>query len=211
MRQHQQTWRRSMDTVKVRPLRPYEQKKLHRLKGQRTNAVNSRHARIVLLSRGGLRNRAIAAQAGCSPQWARTIIHRFNAEGLGGITWYPYLHASGTPRRFTADLVEQAAEVALSSPKALIGMSRWSLDKLRQYLAEQHVMGPISREWLRTLLRRLKVRWRRTKTWKESDDPRFRQKYRRIRALYRRRPEAGRRICVDELGPLNLQPRHGTC
>jgi transposase len=29
--------------------------------------------------------------------------------------------------------------------------------------------------------------------------------------LYRRRPEGGRRICVDEFGPLNLQPRHGAC
>jgi transposase len=200
-----------MDTVKVRPLRPHEHRKLHRLKGQRTNAVNCRHARIVLLSRGGLRNRDIATQAGCSPQWARTIIHRFNAHGLDGITWYPYLHTSGAARHFTADLVEQIAEVALSSPKALIGMGRWSLDKLRQYLAEQRVVGRISREWLRTLLRRLKVRWRRTKTWKESNDPLFWQKYRRIRVLYRRRPEGGRRLCVDEFGPLNLQPRHGTC
>jgi hypothetical protein len=39
-----------MDKVRVRPLRPHEQKKLLRLKRQRTNAVNSRHARIVLLS-----------------------------------------------------------------------------------------------------------------------------------------------------------------
>jgi hypothetical protein len=49
-----------MDKVKVRPVRPHEQKKLHRLKRQRANAVNSRHARIVLLSRGGLANCAIA-------------------------------------------------------------------------------------------------------------------------------------------------------
>jgi len=200
-----------MDTVKVRPLRPYEHKKLHRLKRQRTNAVNCRHARIVLLSRGGLRNRDIATRAGCTPQWARIVIHRFNAHGLDGITWLPYLHASAAPRRFTADVIEQVAEVALSSPQALIGMTRWSLDKLRRYLAEQKVLPHISREWLRTLLRRLRVRWRRTKTWKESRDPHFWEKYRRIRALYRRRPEGGRRICVDEFGPLNLQPRYGAC
>lgn len=200
-----------MDTVRVRPLRPYEQKKLHRMKRQRTNAVNSRHARIVLLSRGGLRNRDIALRVGCTPQWVRTIIHRFNTRGLDGISWYPYFHAAGAPRRFTADLVEQIAEVALSSPKALIGMSRWSLTKLRDYLVEQKVIARISREWLRTLLRRCRVRWRRTKTWKESNDPQFWGKYRRIRALYRRRPKGGRRVCVDEFGPLNLQPRHGTC
>ena len=32
-----------------------------------------------------------------------------------------------------------------------------------------------------------------------------------MRRLYRRRPKNGRRICVDEFGPLNLQPHHGKC
>jgi transposase len=199
-----------MDKVRVRPLRPYEQHKLHRLKRQRGNAVNSRHARIVLLSRGGLSNRAVAERVGCSPQWVRTVIHRFNAGGLGGILWLPCFHAVA-PRRFPADVTEQIAEVALASPRALIGMNRWSLAKLRAYLVAQGIVGGISLEWLRTLLRRRKVRWRRTKTRKESTDPQFWAKYRRIRRLYRRRPAGGRRICVDEFGPLNLQPRHGTC
>ena len=77
-----------MDTVKVRPLRPYEQRKLRRLKRQHSNAVNHRHARLVLLSRGGLCNRLIAERVGYSPQWVRTIIHRFNAKGILGITWW---------------------------------------------------------------------------------------------------------------------------
>jgi len=51
-----------MDTVKVRPLRPYEQRKLHRLKRQKANGVNSRHARLILLARDGLRNRDIATR-----------------------------------------------------------------------------------------------------------------------------------------------------
>lgn len=55
------------------------------------------------------------------------------------------------------------------------------------------------------------LRWRRTKTWKDSNDPQFWPKYQRIRQLYDRRPSRGRRICVDEFGPLNLQPRHGQC
>ncbi len=199
------------DTVKVRSLRPYEQQKLHRLKRQLANAVNRCHARIVLLSRGGLRNRVIAEHVGCSPQWVRRIIHRFNDHGLDGILWLPYHHAGIGPRCCTADIVEQVAEVALSSPKALIGMNRWSLAKLRTYLVEQGILARISLEWLRTLLRRCHVRWRHTKTWKESTDPQFWEKYQRLRRLDRRRPAGGRRLCVDEFGPLNLQPRHGTC
>jgi transposase len=200
-----------MDTVSVRPLRPHEKKKLLRLKRQRTNAVNSRHARIVLLSRGGSPNRAIARQADCTPQWVRIIIHRFNTAGLDGITWFPFHQTRGTPRKFLADVREQIAEVALSAPKALIGLNQWSVPKLRDYLIEQKVVAHISVEWLAQLLHRGKVRLRRTKTWKESTDPQFWAKYRAIRRLYCKRPAGGRRLCVDEFGPLNLQPRHGQC
>jgi transposase len=179
------------------------------MKRQRTNTVNSRHARIVLLSRGGLSNRAIANRADCTPQWVRTIIHRFNEGGLDSVTWYPFYQTRGTPRKFLADVREQIAEAALSSPKVLIGLNQWSLPKLRDYLIEQKVVVHLSVEWLRQLLHRYKIRLRRTKTWKESTDPQFWQKYRAIRRLYRRRPAGGRRLSVDEFGPLNLQPRHG--
>lgn len=198
------------DRVKVRSLRPHEKTKLHRMKRQRLNTVNSRNGRIVLLSRGGLRNRDIAERVGCTPAWVRQIIHRFNDDGLDGITWYPYLQV-GSERKFTADLREQIAEVALSSPQALIGMTQWSLPKLRAYLVDQKIVPSISVEWLRQFLHRCKIRLRRTKTWKESTDPLFVRKYRAIRALYRQRPTDGRRLCVDEFGPLNLQPRHGHC
>jgi hypothetical protein len=89
-----------MDSVKVRPLRPDEKRKLLRLKRQRGNAVNARHARVVLLSAAGLATRAIATQADCTPQWVRTIIHRFNAGGLLGIVWFPGWQRRDAPRRF---------------------------------------------------------------------------------------------------------------
>lgn len=128
---------------------------------------------------------------------------------VGAIEWYPYWHVNHTPRKFFADVVEQIAEMALSSPKSLIGMAHWSLSKLREYLVDQKVVAEISLAWLHTLLVQFGIRWRHTKTWKQSSDPEFRPKYRRIRRLYGRRPDGGRRICVDEFGPLNLQPRHG--
>jgi hypothetical protein len=141
----------------------------------------------------------------------QAVIHRFNADGVAGIPWYPYWQVRDTPRKFTADVREEVAEVALSSPKALIGMNQWSLAKLRGYLVEQKIVAAVSIEWLRQLPRRCKVRRRRTKTLKESTDPLFWGKYRAIRGLYRQRHAGGRRLCVDEFGPLNLQPRHGHC
>lgn len=200
-----------MDRVRVRRISPSERRILHRMKRQRRNAVNSNHARTILMSSGRLSNREIAQRAGYSPQWVREVIHRFNRAGVDAIQWYPYWQTRGTPRKFLADLVDEIAEVALSSPKALIGMNRWSLSKLRKYLVSQKIIARISLDWLRTLLRRCGIRWRHTKTWKESSDPEFWLKYRRIRRLYGRRPSRGRRICVDEFGPMNLQPRHGQC
>jgi transposase len=200
-----------MNRVIVRRLRPHEAKKLCRMKHQRGNAVNALHARIILLSRGRLASPAIADRVDCSSQWVRIIIHRFNADGIEGVSWYAYWQVRDTPRKFVAEIREQIAEVALSSPKSLIGMNQWSLPKLRDYLVEQKIVGSISVEWLRQFLHRCHVRLRRTKTWKESTDPLFWRKYRAIRRLYRKRPSNGRRLCIDEFGPLNLQPRHGKC
>lgn len=200
-----------MNRVRVRTIAPPERRILHRLKRQRTNQVNCSHARIVLLSSARIPNREIARQVDRSPQWVRQIIHRFNNGGVAAITWYPYGQVRDTPRKFFADVLEQIAEVALSSAKALIGMTEWSLAKLREYLVSQKIIAKISLDWLRTLLLRYGVHWRHTKTWKQSNDPEFGPKYRRIRRLYGRRPPGGRRICVDEFGPLNLQPRHGLC
>ena len=198
-----------MDKVVARRLRPHEGRKLKRMKRQLANTVNSRHARIILLSRGGIRNGDIAGRSGCTATWVRKVIHRFNAGGIQAITWYPYYCCRAGPPKFLADIIEQVCQVALSPPKQLIGMSVWSLAKLREYLVAQEIVPSISLEWLRQMLRRRKIRWRHTKTWKESADPQFWPKYKRIRRLYARRPKGGRRISIDEFGPLNLQPRHG--
>ena len=156
-----------MDKVRARKLHPYEREKLHRMKRQLTNQVNSRHARIVLLSRGGVRNREIAARADCTPRWVRVVLHRFNDDGIEGIAWYPYFQARTGPRKFLADVREQIAAAALSPPRILIGMNQWSLAKLRQYLIEQKIIADVSLPWLRMLLREAGVRWRRTKTWRD--------------------------------------------
>jgi len=179
------------------------------MKRQLSNAVNCRHGRIILLSRGGVCNREIAQRVGCTARWVRTLIHRFNQDGIDAITWYPYYCHRGGPSKFMADVTEQIAEVALSPPRELIGMSVWSLSKLREYLVAQKIVPSISIERLRQILLERKVRWRHTKTWKESSDPDFWPKYRRIRRLYGHRPDGGRRISIDEFGPLNLLPRHG--
>lgn len=198
-----------MDIVKARKLKPWQGRKLKSMKHQLTNAVNRLHARIILLSHGGGTNAQIAKQCDCTPTWVRTIIHRFNDGGIEAIAWYPYFCGPTGPRKFVAEIVEQICEIALSPPKQLVGMNVWSLAKLREYLIAQKIVASISLESLRQLLRRCKVKWRHTKTWKDSKDPEFWPKYKRIKRLYAKRPKGGRRISIDEFGPLNLLPRHG--
>jgi hypothetical protein len=125
--------------------------------------------------------------------------------------WSPYLQEVGQPAAAYRVHKLQAEEdlctcVVLTLLPRLAGLS-----KLREYLVNQTIVVQISLEWLRTLLIRCGIKWRRTKTWKESRDPEFWPKYRRIRRLYARRPAGGRRICIDEFGPLNLQPQGGMC
>jgi hypothetical protein len=95
--------------------------------------------------------------------------------------------------------------------------STWSLDGLADFLVAEGVVDDISHEGLRVLLRQEGVTFQRLKTWKASKDPRYAAKKARIEHLYAIAdravtPGAGEPqviFCVDEFGPLNLQPRPG--
>ena len=75
--------------------------------------------------------------------------------------------------------------------------------------------GDISHEGLRVLLREEGVTFQRLKTWKTSKDPDYAVKKGRVEHLYAVAegeviPDAGEPeviFCMDEFGPLNLQPR----
>lgn len=71
------------------------------------------------------------------------------------------------------------------------------------------MVSKISRETLRRILHGGKVSWQTTTTWKSSTDPAFIAKMHRVLTLYDSPTTDGRVICVDEFGPLNLQPRKG--
>jgi hypothetical protein len=71
------------------------------MKRQLSNAVNSRHGRIILLSRGGVRNTQIAQRCAARP--------------------------AGSARSSSVSMTAATAARPLAAPKQLIGMSVWSL------------------------------------------------------------------------------------
>jgi hypothetical protein len=95
--------------------------------------------------------------------------------------------------------------------------SRWRLAKLADFLVAEGVVEDISHEGLRALLRAEGASFQAVKTWKASADPDYAAKKARVERLYaiadgEAAPEPGDPdvvYCMDEFGPLNLQPRPG--
>jgi transposase len=147
-----------------------------------------------------------ATMFAATPAYAREVIRAFNEKGFAALDpkW-----SGARPRRFGPAVRELVCRVAKTPPGRLgLPFTTWSLAKLAGYLAE-HGRVQISTESVRQILRTAGISWQATKTWKASRDPDFAAKMTRILTLYDRPPAGGRVICVDEFGPLNLQPRPG--
>jgi hypothetical protein len=109
-------------------------------------------------------------------------------------------------------------KIALSRPSDHdLPFSTWSLSKLAEFLVAEGVVDDISHEGLRVLLREEGVSFQVIKTFKVSNDPDFEAKKNRVLELYdiadgEVKPKRGDPtvvICMDEFGPLNLQPHRG--
>lgn len=115
----------------------------------------------------------------------------------------------GRPPRIGPAAREHICRIASCKPAELgLPFTAWSLAKLVDYLADTARIR-VCTETARQILRDVGVSWQATKTWKASTDPDFVIKKDRILELYDNPPADGRVICVDEFGPLNLQPRPG--
>ena len=170
---------------------------------------------MVLLSAQGMDVPAIAKVAFTSEDRVRDVIRNFNADGFDSL--YPK-YRGGHPPKFTLRQRREIKKIAKSKPAEHdLPFSTWSLAKLADFLVAEGVVDDISHEGLRVLLRAEGVTFQRLKTWKASKDPRYAAKKARIEQLY---AIADREItpadgdpqivfCVDEFGPLNLQPRPG--
>jgi len=179
------------------------------------SVVTWRRAQMVLLSAQGMDAAAIAKVAFTSEDRVRDVIRNFNADGFTSL--YPK-YSGGHPPKFTLGQRREIKKIAKSKPAEHdLPFSTWSLAKLADFLVAEGVVDDISHEGLRVLLRAEGVTFQRLKTWKASKDPDYAAKKARVEQLYaiadREAVPAGGDpeviFCVDEFGPLNLQPRPG--
>ncbi len=202
--------------IRVREITNEEGNRLLRIVRRSTGSVVTwRRAQMVLLSAQMMDVAQIAEVTFTSRDRVREVLHNFNADGFDSL--YPR-YSGGRPPTFTLPQRHQIKKVALSRPQDHdLPFSTWSLAKLADFLVDEGVVEDISHEGLRSVLREEGVSFQALKTWKTSTDPDFEAKKNRILQLYQIAdgkvvPEDGDPtvvICMDEFGPLNLQPHPG--
>ena len=204
------------ERVRVREIDPDEGQKLLRIVRRSSGSVVTwRRAQMILLSAQGITPTKIAEVTFTSEDRVRDVIHNFNADGFASL--YPK-YTGGRPRKFTLPERQEIKKIAKSRPTEHgLPFSTWSLAKLADFLVAEGVVDDISHEGLRSLLREEGVTFQRLKTWKASTDPDYEVKKARVEHLYAiadgqvraETDEPAVIFCVDEFGPLNLQPRPG--
>jgi transposase len=179
------------------------------------SVVTWRRAQMVLLSAQGMAVPAIAKVAFTSEDRVRDVIRNFSADGFSSL--YPKCKG-GHPPKFTLPQRREIKKIAKARPGDYdLPFPPGACPSWPTSWWPRGWTGDISHEGLRTLLRDEGVTFQRLKTWKASTDPRFAAKKARIEHLY---ASADREItpadgdpavvvCVDEFGPLNLQPHPG--
>ncbi len=118
---------------------------------------------------------AAARHLGCAKETAYRWIKEFN--WIGFRKFDRSSHPEGRPSKLTQRQLDLLAQIAQKRP-ADVGLpfTNWSMTKLQEYLVKKRQFPKVSPEWLRQLLHRAKISWQRSKTWKQSHDPRFKAK-----------------------------------
>jgi transposase len=202
--------------VRVREISNEEGQRLLKIVRRSSGSVVTwRRAQMVLLSAQGMDVGQIAEVAFTSPDRVREVLHNFNDDGFDSL--YPK-YSGGRPPTFTLPQRQAIKKIALGRPEDHgLPFSTWSLTKLADFLVAEGVVDDISHEGLRALLREEGVSFQVIKTFKHSNDPDFEAKKNRVLQLYDiadGKAEPGPDdptvvFCMDEFGPLNLQPHPG--
>ena len=110
----------------------------------------AQRARIILLSAASKTVPDISTDVGLHPINVRKWIHRFNTRGLAGLQSGK---SPGRPPVFSDTQRDQIIQLAHASPRdSGLPFDRWSLQRLREYLINNHTVDSISAETVRQIL-----------------------------------------------------------
>ncbi|HEV2316926.1 MAG TPA: IS630 family transposase [Thermoplasmata archaeon] len=193
--------------IRVRELTNEEGNKLRRIVRHGQDAIEVKRAQVILASAQGASPPKIALIALMSEVYIRELIHAFNEHGFAMLKpkWGP-----GRPPKFTDEQRRALVDLATSRPRELdLPYAEWSLSRLREQAIARGIVPSISEEWLRVILHESEVSHQSIRTWKESEDPEFAKKKRRIEWLVGQPHNPPIVLSADEIGPIQLIPQRG--
>lgn len=134
----------------VRRLAGSEVELVEQLMRRSENDLPQNRLRIIQLSADGHKVPEISKEVDLHPINVRKWIHRFNELGIDGLRSGK---SPGRPPLFTDAQREKITRIASMDPRSLgLHFSRWSLQRLRQYLIEQGLVQGISVETVRQII-----------------------------------------------------------
>jgi len=165
--------RKTNASIYVRPLEPDVIKTL-KTATRSSNVFTRDRAKILLLSSQGYFAKQIAEKISCEARKVRTAIKAFNIKGLKSLERGK---AKGAEARITKEQQAKILMTASTEPHRLgLHFTTWSLSKLRTYVIEQKIVDTISIESVRQLLKRERMKLRKSKRFQYSNDPLFAKK-----------------------------------
>ena len=114
---------------------------------------------------------------GCHQDTVREVVNGFNVKGLE-VLQKRSKRPHTVQRAFTEESEEKLKTILHQSPRDYgKNSSLWSLELLAEVCFEQGLTKRlVSRETIRTTLRRLGIHWKRAKHWITSPDPLYEHK-----------------------------------
>jgi transposase len=158
--------------IYVREITNDEGLQLKRILRRSNDSFKVKRAQVILASAQKMRVPEITKSFGFSTDYVSYVIHGFNKIGFG-VLESKYDNCGSSPK-FDNEERQIIVDTALSKPKDLgLPFTEWSLPKLKDYIIGNTDIDYISHETIRRILQENGIKYRRTKTWKESNDPDF--------------------------------------
>lgn len=183
-------------SLKIRKPTAAETRRLQVVLEDATDKQVQRRAEAILFYAAGLSAVEIAPALHVHANTVYADLHAFEQQGLNSLRPLP---RGGASSRITPEQRAEIWRLAEQEPSEFgLPYGRWSLSNFRDFLVRrQRLLGKISREHLRCLLKQGRVRFQRVRRKLISHDPQRRAILTRIRHVFKHLPPGGVLLFFD--------------